>query len=162
VQAQYFAGVVAVDETRWLADINFLAQLAVQKRHLHIHVVNLPLELSGDGEQQPDGIESSDRSKDFVEVNPRPLNETLGDEPGLVLEDVASGVTLEFLHPFEADWLVASWEIRQRPRLVPLDRIQLCSHRPTPCFLSLSFNKSGGLAGGHEKEALCSAWIRRI
>jgi hypothetical protein len=62
-------------------------------------VVYLPLELSSDGEQKPDRVQSCDRGKDVIEVDPRPLDVALCNEPGLVLEDDAVGVALQLVDP---------------------------------------------------------------
>jgi len=63
VEAQYLAGVAAVNKPRWLAHIDLLTELSIQERRLHVHVVDLSFELSGDGEQKPDIVQSSDRGK---------------------------------------------------------------------------------------------------
>jgi hypothetical protein len=83
----------------FLLSMNLLAQFPVLERRLHIHVVHLPLELSSDGEQKPDGVQARDRGKDLIEVDPRTLDIALCDEPGLVLEDDAIGVALQLVDP---------------------------------------------------------------
>lgn len=101
-----------------MGNVHLLAQLTIEERRLHVHVMDLPLELSGNGKEEHDRVQARDRSKDFIEINPRPLNVPLGDESGIVLEDAAVRVALELEDPLQSDGLVTCRQICQRPGLI--------------------------------------------
>lgn len=84
-------------------------------------MVHLPPELGGDGEQEAHRIEACDWGENFLEVNPRTLHISLGDESGLVLQDVSGGVALELVYPLDADWLLPRRQIGEGPSVVLLD-----------------------------------------
>jgi hypothetical protein len=66
-----------------------------------------------DGEEQAHGLLSCNRREDLVEVDARLLHIALGDEAGLVLDNVVILITLDFVHPLEAYGTVTMWELGQ-------------------------------------------------
>jgi hypothetical protein len=154
MEAQDLAGVDAVDEPRRLADVHLLAELAVHEGRLEVHVVHLPFELSGDGEQEAHRVQARDHSKNLVEVNPRPLHISFGDEPGLVLQDVAGSITLQLVHPLDSDRFLPRRKIGERPSMVRLDQVVLIAHRLQPRLVAFSLRERLGLAGGSEEQPL--------
>ena len=130
-----------------LRDVDHLLELSVQERQFHIHVVDWPSLRRRVTEQQSDGLESSHRCKNLIEVDPMALDVAFGDEACLVLGDVARSVALGLLDPLEPDRTLSRWRIHELPRSVRLDRHHLIKHclALAPTLALLGLGKGGRL-----------------
>jgi hypothetical protein len=113
VKPEHLILVPFVDEARGLLDVDFFLELPIQKSRLHVHVMDAPAVVGCDGEEQAHGLLSCNRRKDLVEVDARLLHIALGDEAGLVLDNVVVLITLDFVHPLEAYGAVTMRELGQ-------------------------------------------------
>jgi hypothetical protein len=75
--------------------------------------MDAPAVVRCDGEEQTHGLQSCDRREDLIEVDAWLLHIALGDEAGLVLDDVAFLVMLDFIHSFEAYGAVTTRKLGQ-------------------------------------------------
>ena len=71
-----------------------------------------------ESEEETDGVGFRDRGKRLSEVNARLLEESLGNQSGLVPLNTAIRVVLQFEDPFGLDWLPAWRQINQVPCIV--------------------------------------------
>jgi hypothetical protein len=69
VQLVHLALFALDDESRRLFDVNFLYQVPIQERRLHVEVVHRPPTMCGNGEDEPHRLQACNRRKDFVEIN---------------------------------------------------------------------------------------------
>lgn len=72
-------------EILWLRPVHFFTKIAVEKGWLNVKVVHLPALLSYDCKKQPNLVQGRDRGKHFIVIDPRVLDISLGDQPGIVL-----------------------------------------------------------------------------
>jgi hypothetical protein len=57
-------------------------------------------------QQQPNRFKTSNTCEHIVKVDPLVLDVSLGDKPGLVLNDATGSVMLDLEHPFQANGLL--------------------------------------------------------
>ena len=66
-------------KTRWLCNIHFFFNLAIEKGTLHIHLVQEDVVMVSIGKQYANGFKSCHKRKGFIEVNPYYLSVTLSN-----------------------------------------------------------------------------------
>src|SRR3954466_6567377 len=95
-------------------------------------MVDLPSTLSCKSKNQSNSIESCNRSKYLVEVDPMPLHIAFCNKPGLVLEDIPCVVPLHLVNPFQPNSFVAWWQISKLPGPVLFNSFELSLHSLPP------------------------------
>ena len=146
--AQKLARLVAVAVARRLLHVDLLCELAVEERCLHVVLVQVEVELRGEGEEQSHRLVVGHRCIRLVVVDALGLAEALGDQPSLVARCLALLVGLDLVHPLALDGLPSFGEVGELPRVVLLERLHLLVHGCAPLLLVLAacgFFIGGGL-----------------
>jgi hypothetical protein len=109
--------------------------------------MDAPPLLGSEHEENADGLDASHRHERVVVVDPLLLDETVHNEPRLVLDHLPSLVLLELEHPLQSDRVVASRQVDELPRMVALDGVHLLLHHGTPGRITLGFGEGAGFPG---------------
>ena len=119
-----------------LLHIHLLLEVAIQERHLDVHVVDLPTFMRRQRQQQLHRLHASHRREHLVVVDPVMLCVPFDDEPRLVPYHSSMFIPLDLEHPLEPNGTPAKWELNECPRC--------CSPRWHPAPPPLP-SASGGL-----------------
>lgn len=92
------------DKTRGLLHIHLLCQISIKKGILHVHVMDMPLFLGNEREQETNRFHSRDGHKQLIEINHGLLNVSSDDGTNFVFDHLRG---LQFIDPFESKWAMA-------------------------------------------------------
>ena len=96
-------------EALWLLHVDLLLEVSVEVGGLDVHVVELPVVVSHEGEEKSKGGVADDWSEGLVVVDALLLCVALGHVAHLVLHELAVCASLDLAHGLAPDGVSAGW-----------------------------------------------------
>ena len=121
IKLAYMIWELWIFKPRWLTDIDLFINLSIQESTLDIHLKHFEVLYCSKSQENSNGFNSCNWSKNFIIINSFFLCVPLYHKSCFILDDKPSVILLVPKHPFCAYCQLPSWQRAQGPNSLSLE-----------------------------------------